>query len=64
VRYLINEQIYFDMAVETIRFQRLARFKWLKNLLENRQIRIDTMRHNIEMMRDLRVFKRCGRGRP
>lgn len=64
MRYLINEHIYFDMAVETMRLQRLARWKWAKNMLENRQIRIDTMQNHIEMMRDLRVFKRCGRGRP
>lgn len=35
-----------------------------RRLLRNRDVRIDTMKHHVEFMRDLRKFKKCGRGRP
>lgn len=64
MRFLINERIYFEMAVEAARQARIARFKYVKRLLEDRDVRIDTMKHHVELMRDLRKFKKCGRGRP
>ena len=62
--FLINEQIYFETAIESARYARIADFKYVKRLLENREVRIDTMKYNVEFMRDLRKFKKCGRGRP
>lgn len=64
MRFLINERIYFEMAIEAARQARIAQFKYVKRLLENRDVRIDTMKHHVEFMRDLRKFKKCGRGRP
>ena len=64
MRFLINEQIYFDTAIESARQARIAEFKYVKRLLENRDVRIDTMKHHVEFMRDLRKFKKFGRGRP
>ena len=64
MRFLINERIYFEMAIESARQERIAQFQYVKRLLENRDVRIDTMKHHVEFMRDLRKFKKCGRGRP
>lgn len=64
MRYLINEQILFDLAVEIEKQIRIDRINYIKDLANNRAIRIDTMKSHIEMMRDLRKFKKCGRARP
>ena len=37
MRFLINEQIYFDTAIESARQARIAEFKYVKRLLENRE---------------------------
>lgn len=62
--YIINERIRFEMLIESCRRFREEQFEYIKNLLENRAVRIDTMKTHIRMMRDLRAFKRCGRARP
>lgn len=64
MRFLINERIYFEMAIESARQTRIAQFKYVKRLMENRDVRIDDMKNHVEFMRDLRKFNKRGRGRP
>ena len=63
MRFLINERIYFEMSIEAARQEHIARYEFVRRLLKNRKLRIDTMKHHVEFMRDLRKFKKCGRGR-
>ena len=64
MRFLINERIYFEMAIEAARQERIARYKFVRRLLKNQKLRINNIERHIEFMRDLRKFKKCGGGRP
>lgn len=68
MKYAINEQIKFEMAIEmaaeTRKRLRCEWFAFIRTLAANRNIRIDTKQSRVSMIHNLRMFKKCGRARP